>query len=98
MSLRRLALAYLENQKRPHAAVGNVPSVPTVPTSTRGTSGTVNWALLVAEADKQNTKAKREHSTDRYCLCGRLADCAWLTDRRRENWQCVDCYPVRGNT
>ena len=97
MSLRSLALAYLESQKKPHGAMGNVPSVPTVPTRTRGTSGTVNWVLLQAEADKRNINAQHERLTDRYCRCGRLAEYAWPMDGRREMWRCVDCYPVKGH-
>jgi hypothetical protein len=34
-------------------------------------------ARLQAEADRQNEKAVRERSTDRWCACGRLASYAW---------------------
>ena len=96
MSLRSLALAYLESQKKPHAAVGNVPSVPTVPTRTRGTSGTFNWVLLQTEADKRNINAQHNRLTDRYCRCGRLAEYAWPLDRRREIWRCNWCLDTSG--
>jgi hypothetical protein len=63
---------------------------------TVGTSGTANWILLQREADRRNIKAQREHLTDRYCRCGRLAEYAWPLEGRREMWRCVDCYPVKG--
>ena len=64
---------------------------------TVGTSGTVNWTLLQREADRRNLQAQREHRSDRYCRCGRLAECAWTLKGRREMWRCIDCYPVRGH-
>jgi len=64
---------------------------------TVGTSRTVNWTLLQREADRRNIKAQREHLTDRYCRCGRLAEYAWSLEGRREIWRCVDCYPVKGH-
>lgn len=64
---------------------------------TVGTSGTVNWALLQAEADKRNIKAQRDRLTDRYCRCGRLAECAWPLDSRREMWLCLECHTPQGS-
>lgn len=62
-----------------------------------GTNGTVKWTLLQREADRRNIKAQREHLTDRYCRCGRLAEYAWSLEGRRAMWRCVDCYPVKGH-
>lgn len=62
---------------------------------TVGTIGTVNWTLLQREADRRNLQAQREHRSDRYCRCGRLAECAWPLEGRREMWRCLDCYPVK---
>ena len=64
---------------------------------TVGTSGTVNWVLLQAKADKRNIKAQRDRLTDRYCRCGRLAECAWPLDSRREMWRCNRCLDTSGN-
>jgi hypothetical protein len=60
-----------------------------------GTSGTVNWTLLQREADRRNIKAQREHRTDRYCRCGRFAECAWPLESRREMWRCDECNTVK---
>lgn len=102
MSLRTLALAYLESQKKISQDIvtsnsfPSVPTIPTGPTRTRGTSGSINWVLLQAEADRRNAKARRENNTDRYCRCGRLAECAWPIDGRREAWRCFTCIEVAG--
>lgn len=64
---------------------------------TVGTSGTVNWTLLQREADRRNMKAQREHRSDRYCRCGRLAECAWPLEGRREMWRCFDCLDPDGS-
>ena len=65
---------------------------------TRETSGTVNWTLLQREADRRNIKAQREHRTDRYCRCGRFAECAWPLEGRREMWRCFECLVPDGST
>lgn len=62
-----------------------------------GTSGTVNWALLQAEADKRNTKAQRDRLTDKYCRCGRLAECAWPLGKGRKIGRCLECHPPQGS-
>ena len=103
MSLRSLALAYLESQKKLSqdiVTINSFPSVPTIPTGptrTRGTSGLINWGLLQAEADRRNAKAKREHSTARYCRCGSLAECAWPLEGRHEMWRCFRCLEPGGS-
>jgi len=53
-------------------------------------------ATLQAEADQRNARAAREHSTDRFCACGRLASLAWPDGRGREIWRCLECGPVKG--
>lgn len=56
-------------------------------------------SIMVAgqyEADRRNTIAKRQGSTDRYCFCGKLSECAWSFDGRREVWRCFACLPVDG--
>ncbi len=47
------------------------------------------------EADRRNAEAARNHSTDRYCACGALARCQWLTDGR-PTWTCDECAPTMG--
>jgi len=53
-------------------------------------------AALQAEADRRNARAVREHSTARWCACGRLASLAWPDRYGREIWRCLECGPVEG--
>jgi hypothetical protein len=51
---------------------------------------------LQRAADRRNIIATHEHSTDRWCACGRLASYAWSDDCGRDVWRCLDCGPVKG--
>ena len=51
---------------------------------------------LQREADRRNARADREHSTARWCACGRLASLAWPDRYGREIWRCLECGPVEG--
>lgn len=53
-------------------------------------------ARLQREADRLNAEAARNHSTDRFCRCGHLAQFAWPGDNGRDVWICAECLPTRG--
>ena len=53
-------------------------------------------ATLQAEADQRNARAAREHSTDRFCACGSLAESGYPDKRGGMVWRCWRCFPVLG--
>lgn len=63
----------------------------------RVVSSNFNFGNLQREADWRNEIARKEGRTSRYCRCGRLAECAWPLDRRREMWRYNWCLDTSGN-
>jgi hypothetical protein len=53
-------------------------------------------AALQAEADRRNARALREHSTDRFCACGSLAESGYPDGRGGTVWRCWRCFPILG--
>jgi hypothetical protein len=51
---------------------------------------------LQAEADQRNARALQEHSTDRWCACGSLAESGYPDGRGGTVWRCWRCFPVLG--
>jgi len=52
--------------------------------------------VLQREADQRNARAVREHSTDRFCSCGSLAESGYPDGRGGTVWRCWRCFPVLG--
>ena len=91
MGLRALAIAYLEKASKSHPD-----PCPTVRMPSGRPDRTASLAEPQVEADKRNTKAKRQGSTFRYCRCGDYAECAWPLKGRREVWRCFQCLETVG--
>ena len=83
------------------AAIPAIPAIRATENSqnsqnSRGPDARFNPEALQAEADARNVRAKHEGRTDRYCRCGRLAECAWPLEGGRELWRCFECLPAGG--
>ena len=87
-------------------AISAIPAIPDTKGSensnysnySRVVSSKFNFGSLQREADRVNEIARKEGRTDRFCRCGRLAECAWPLEGPRQMWRCVDCYPVKGRS
>lgn len=93
--------------KLPKGAFGSNGSIPSecfCPTRPKGkvgesadaTHSMFDSARLQREADRRNAVAMRDGTTDRWCVCGRLATLAWPDGEWREVWRCDDCASTAG--
>lgn len=47
---------------------------------------------------RKNREALRAGLTDRWCSCGAMASLAWPIAGDREQWRCMECAPVGGES
>lgn len=87
-----LTISNLEGKKTEKDPIGEL-TKPTKPTPMQGVaSGRALYdpVGLQRAADERNADAARNHSTDRFCRCGRLATFAWRHDGC-DVWRCLEC-------
>ncbi|MCQ4189041.1 hypothetical protein, partial [Methylocystis suflitae] len=82
-----------ETKSTPKSDFRNTP--PSTTAKTAKTHTAFDPAALQRKADRRNADAARNHSTDRYCACGRLATFAWRRDGR-DVWRCLECADAQG--
>lgn len=82
-----------ETESTPTSDFQNTP--PSVTAKTAKTPTAFDPIALQREADRRNADASRNHLTDRFCSCGRLATFAWQDGRGQEIWRCLECTDTK---